>query len=138
MNNNDNSLSGIIRAKLLADFRGKRNAKNRHELLKYIHQTEPTVTDRDMREIYNRILLIGWCDEGIYVIESIPEVEKAIRTRKRTIKSHEENVKQLQRYRQYLIDQKRGQRRLFASEEQPVQQWQGHLFISDEQTVHAG
>jgi len=118
--NQDNSLSGIIRAKLLADFRGKKNAKLRHELLRYVRQIEPAMKDRDMRKIYNRILLIGWCKKGIYVVDNIPEVEKAIRTRERTIKSHEENVKQLKRFRQYLIDRDRGQGWLFTSDERSV------------------
>ena len=109
----DNSLSGIIRAKLLMDFRGKRNAKNRRELLRYIRQIEPVMTDRKMREIYNRILLIGWCSKGIYVVDDLAEVDKAIETRQHTIESHQENLEQLKRYRQYLIDQERGQMRLF-------------------------
>jgi len=61
--------------------------------------------------------------QEIYVVDDLAEVDKAIETRRHTIESHEENLEQLRRYRQYLISRDRGQ---------------GHLFVSDEQTVHTG
>lgn len=103
------SIVDIIKDKLLLDFLGKKNAKKRRILLSFCHHFDRSLTDRDMRRIYNAILPIGWCSKGIYVVDELEEVDKAIKTRRATIKAHEEAIEMLRIHRAYLKRRKEDQ-----------------------------
>ena len=88
---------------LLAEFVGKENAKSRFLLLGRIKVHDPGMKDRTMRRIYGKILPVGWCEDGIYVIDSIAEVEKMIKTETRRRDSIEDKLEMLHRHRHFLI-----------------------------------
>ena len=101
------SIVDIIKDKLLLDFLGKKNAKKRRVLLSHCHRFDQSIPDREMRRIYNKVLPMGWCKEGIYVVDEIEEVDKAIETRERTIRAHEKAIEMLKIHRVYLKRRKK-------------------------------
>lgn len=111
---NINKLSAIAREKLIREFKGKSNAKHRSFLLQYLRMFDPSITDREVRRLYNEILPIGWCERGIYVIDDLQEIDKMIEIRRKVIRSHEKYIENLIAYRKFLLDTKGGhQMRLF-------------------------
>jgi len=60
-----------------------------------------------MRKIYSIFPYVGWCKEGIYIIDSIEEVDKSIQTETRRRDSIDENIEMLKQHRAYLIRRQR-------------------------------
>ena len=114
----DTGIASLIRHILISDFLGKKNAQHRGVLLGRIRYHEPGIKDRRMRKIYGQILPIGWCDKGIYVIDSIEEVERMIQTEESRRDSIDEKIEGFKRHKAYLVqrqkEQETGQRSLFG------------------------
>lgn len=110
------SIIDIIKEKLLSDFLGKKNAKNRKIMLRYCRYFDRAITDRKMRMIYNAILPMGWCEKGIFVVDDLEEVNKAIRTRRRTVDAHETAIKKLEIHKTFLEKRKKLHERKKESE----------------------
>jgi hypothetical protein len=121
------SIADLIRDLMYSDFLGRENAKPRSILLGRIRIHIPGMKDRTMRRIYGKTMLVGWVpgkknkegkitEGGIYVIDSIPEVEKMIRTETRRKDSIGDKIEMLKGHRRFLIARERerqsGQMRL--------------------------
>lgn len=103
----NNSIIDIIRNRLLEKFLGRKNAKNRALLLGYIHYFEPGLKDRTMRRIYNAILPIGHCKDGIYVIDDPKEVEKMQKVIAKVIQTYEYKYENLEILKKFLIQREK-------------------------------
>lgn len=117
-----NGISDLVRDLMRLDFLGRQNAKPRSVLLGKIKIHVPGMKDRTMRRIYGQILPVGWIsgskdkEGGIYVIDSIPEVEKMIQTETSRKISIEDKIEMLKLHRRFLEARERerqsGQMRL--------------------------
>jgi hypothetical protein len=109
-----NGIVDTIRTELLMNFLGKGKAKHRGILLSRCHYHTPKLKDRRMRLIYAKILPVGWCKKGIYVIDKIQEVEKMIKTETSRKNAIEEKILMLERHREFLRQRDMGQMDLFG------------------------
>lgn len=102
---NGNKVKLIIDTLVNSCF-GKENAKNRKELYRYFKQFYPDLDEKEMRDIYHEHLLIGWCKDGTYVVESIEETKKAIISRRKMRDSHDAYIGKLEDHLQFLLRKK--------------------------------
>ena len=82
---------------------GKENAHRWEDLYMHFKKSFPSLDKKEMRDICHDNLLIGWGKNGVYVVNSIEEIEQAIKSRSKTIQSHKAYIRKLDDYRQFLL-----------------------------------
>ena len=82
---------------------GKESAHTWESLYKHFWKSYPGLDKKEIRDICHDNLLIGWGKNGVYVVNSIEEIEQAIKSRSKTIQSHKAYIRKLDDYRQFLL-----------------------------------
>ena len=99
---NGNKIRDIV-GLLLKCCVGKESAHTWESLYKHFWKSYPGLDKKEIRDICHDNLLIGWGKDGVYVVNSIEEVEQAIKSRSKTIRSHKAYIQKLDDYRQFLL-----------------------------------
>jgi len=99
----DNGKVGFITDTLLRCCIGKESPHTWRALFRFFKRRYPGLDEKEMRDICHDNLLIGWGKRGVYVVNSIEEVDKAIKSRSKTIQSHKAYIRKLDDYRQFLL-----------------------------------
>jgi len=98
----DNGKVSLIIDTLLLHCVGRESAHSWKVLYRYFWRFYPGLDEKEMRDICHDNLLIGWGKNGVYVVNSIEEIEQAIKSRSKTIQSHKAYIRKLDDYRQFL------------------------------------
>ena len=99
----DNGKVSLITDTLLLHCVGSENPHTWKALFRYFKRFYPGLNEKEMRDICHDNLLIGWGKDGVYVVNSIEEIEQAIKSRSKTICSHKAYIRKLDDYRQFLF-----------------------------------
>jgi len=99
---NGNKVRDIV-GLLLRCCVGKENAHTWESLYTHFWKSYPGLDKKEIRDICHDNLLIGWGKDGVYVVDSIEEVEQAIKSRGKTIDSHKAYIVRLGIERQFLL-----------------------------------
>ena len=99
----DNGKVSFITDTLLQCCVGSESSHTWRALFRYFKRRYPGLDEKEMRDICHDNLLIGWGRRGVYVVNNIEEVEQAIKSRSKTIRSHKAYVRKLDDYRQFLL-----------------------------------
>ena len=100
---NENGKVSFITDTLLLHCIGSESPHTWKALFRYFRRYYPGLDEKEMRDICHDNLLIGWGKDGVYVVNSIEEIEQAIKSRSKTICSHKAYIRKLDDYRQFLI-----------------------------------
>ena len=99
----ENGKVSLITDTLLLHCVGSESPHTWKALFRYFKRHYPGLDEKEMRDICHDNLLIGWGKDGVYVINSIEEIEQAIRSRGRTIDSHNAYIARLDGHLQFLV-----------------------------------
>ena len=99
----ENGKVGFITDTLVRCCIGKESPHTWKVLFRYFKRRYPGLDEKEMRDICHDNLLIGWSSKGIYIVNSIEEIEQVIKSRSKTIQSHRAYIQKLDDYRQFLL-----------------------------------
>jgi len=99
----DNGKVSLIVDTLLQCCVGRESAHTWEDLYTHFKKSYPALDGKEMRDICHDNLLIGWGKDGVYVVNSVEEIEQAIKSRGKTIDSHKAYIIRLDQHRQFLI-----------------------------------
>ena len=99
----ENGKVSLITGILLLHCVGRESPHTWKAFFRYFKRFYPGLDEKEMRDICHDNLLIGWGKNGVYVVNSIEEIEQAIKSRGKTIQSHKAYIRKLDDYRQFLL-----------------------------------
>ena len=82
---------------------GRDGAHTWESLYNHFWKSFPGLDKKEIRDICHDNLLLGWCKDGVYVVNSIEEIEQAIKSRGSTVDSHKAYIARLDQERQFLL-----------------------------------